>query len=516
MVGQSRKVGRMGEQRLGGSSGRLVGRIAGGLAACIALMVTGCEWDSYLDPSVVGRWENTPTVAPILERIEVIERDEGEFVEVTQVRPDDLVPVVEDYVLGPGDLLNIQIFDFIAQGQVAPFELEVDNAGTITVPSLGRVPVQGLTVEQIRDKIGAEVVRAGIMNEPPVISVSATGRRQSTFSVFGTIPGPGRYFIPEPEYRLLEALTEAGGAPPTVRKVQVIRQVPLTEVEGVSPVETKQNFEPIRDGRRLTDLIDEVVGEGDDGGGMGSMSQESESAIARAEQPAPPIDLIEPEEAERTARAAGAGTEDGPRWMFLNGRWVQVTRGRAGGDSALPEGAMPLEGGGDGLALVTQRIIEIPTGPLLKGVAKYNIIIRPGDVISVPGPEQGLVYLGGPGISRGGVYNLPQVGRLTLKQAITSAGGLSPVGIPERVDLTRRIGDDREATIRLNLRAIFEGTQPDVFLKPEDQINVGTNFWATPLAVARNGFRTSYGFGFLLDRNFGNDVFGAPPTNRQN
>ncbi len=39
---------------------------------------------------------------------------------------------------------------------------------------------------------------------------------------------------------------------------------------------------------------------------------------------------------------------------------------------------------------------------------------------------------------------------------------------------------------------------------------------ADPAAVVRNGFRASYGFGFLLDRNFGNDVFGAPPTNRQN
>jgi polysaccharide export outer membrane protein len=51
-------------------------------------------------------------------------------------------------------------------------------------------------------------------------------------------------------------------------------------------------------------------------------------------------------------------------------------------------------------------------------------------------------------------------------------------------------------------------------VRRDDVINVGTSFWATPLAVVRGGFRTSYGFGFLLDRNFGNDVFGAPPTNR--
>ena len=41
---------------------------------------------------------------------------------------------------------------------------------------------------------------------------------------------------------------------------------------------------------------------------------------------------------------------------------------------------------------------------------------------------------------------------------------------------------------------------------------IGTTFWATPLAVVRNGLRATYGFGFLLDRNFGNDVFGAPPS----
>ena len=79
--------------------------------------------------------------------------------------------------------------------------------------------------------------------------------------------------------------------------------------------------------------------------------------------------------------------------------------------------------------------------------------------------------------------------------------------------MTRVVGRGRQATIRLDLRAISEQTQPDLYLKPDDRINVGTNFWALPLATIRNGFRASYGFGFILDRNFGNDVFGAPPTN---
>ena len=83
------------------------------------------------------------------------------------------------------------------------------------------------------------------------------------------------------------------------------------------------------------------------------------------------------------------------------------------------------------------------------------------------------------------------------------------------MDLTRIVGENREANLRLNLGAIRQRTEPDVYLKPDDHIIMGTSWFATPLAVFRNGFRMTYGFGFLLDRNFGNDVFGAPPTNRR-
>lgn len=492
---------------------------AAGLSLCALLgaALSGCghETDSWLwDPSVVGRWENTPTVVPILERIDVIEREEGDYIEITQVTPDDLVPVVSDYTVGPGDTLRLEIYDFIAVGQPAIYDRTVDTQGMLDLPQLGRLPVQGLTSEEIRQLIGQEIVKVGLMREPPLVAVTMSGQRQATFSIFGSIAGVGRYFIPSPDYRLLEALTEAGGISPTIRKVQIIRQVPLTEEAGArrptsSPTAPMQT--PTQQGRSLEDLLQEL-GEDPSPGSMGGDEPVGLAALSQdqdAQPPAeePPIDLIEPSSPSQPSRTEPAKTPGQGSWMFLNGRWVQVTQtgtGASGAGSAEEESPR----------LVTQRIIEVPTGPLLKGAAQYNIVIRPGDVISVPGPDLGLVYMGGPGIARPGVYQMPQVGRLTLKQAIISAGGLSAVGIPERVDLTRRIGDDREATIRLNLRAIFEGTQPDVFLKPDDQVNVGTHFWAQPAAIIRNGFRTTYGFGFLLDRNFGNDVFGAPPTNR--
>jgi hypothetical protein len=231
------------------------------------------------------------------------------------------------------------------------------------------------------------------------------------------------------------------------------------------------------------------------------MGAHDEPTMPQKRQP-PPIDLPggvpSARPAERAPMAAEPTVAGASDFMFENGKWVRRSRSRA--QSATEP-------------VMTQRVIEVPVDKLLAGVAEVNIVLRPGDVVRVPGNRSGLVYVTG-NVSRPGPYNLPTDGsKLTLQRAIDSAGGYSQIAIPERIDLTRMIGKDRQATIMINGRAIAEQTQPDIFLKADDRINVGTNFWALPLAVIRNGFRASYGYGFILDRNFGTDVFG--PEQRQ-
>jgi hypothetical protein len=64
--------------------------------------------------------------------------------------------------------------------------------------------------------------------------------------------------------------------------------------------------------------------------------------------------------------------------------------------------------------------------------------------------------------------------------------------------------------IQLDLDAIFAGNAPDFYLKPNDIVNVGSHAVAGFLAVLRNAFRLSYGFGFVYDRNFADsDTFQA-------
>jgi protein involved in polysaccharide export with SLBB domain len=147
-----------------------------------------------------------------------------------------------------------------------------------------------------------------------------------------------------------------------------------------------------------------------------------------------------------------------------------------------------------------QRVIAIPLDKLTMGDPRYNIVIHDGDTVWVPPPVQGEFYLMG-NVLKPGVYSL--TGRdITIRQAISAAGGLSALADPSRAELIRRIGGNQEQILAINIDRIFSGTEPDIILKSDDVVNVGSNPLMPFLAVLRNAFRATYGFGFVYDRNF--------------
>lgn len=616
------------------------------------LFLGGCEVDSFLlDRSNMGRWEQTPAVVPVLDRLVAIEGPAGgQTVETSPVRPEDLIPEIESYRLGPGDVLEVVIADFDGTDREGRFPLEVDSRGYVDLPKIGSLLIDGLTVDDVQALIGRTARELEIVNDAKV-SVRVTGRRKLTYNIIGGVNQPGLYPIPKPDYRLLDALAGAGRFSENVQSVYIIRQIPLNDrlirgnMPGARPrptgdggtpgapagtnppVPANPAANPPANPESVIDLIDELANPGGSGGGAkqnkpatppdpGAMpgvfgngrQPPTPPAPKPADQPAAPdpiVDLTddppakgtpspvapnakpaakpEPKEGEPPATAAkgekgetpDAKADDKPAvetttppqaekfWIFRDGKWIQVTRAttpsrvpeptekpgpRAGPaerivnipppgqpqrggpapepyddvtkplpfdpslprptrDPSVPEPkpSVPKVDGAD--QLVTQRVIEVPLGPLLAGSAQFNVIIRPGDIIRVPSPTEGIAYVAGE-VNRPGPYNLPVNGRLTLLRVVNAAGGLATLAVPERTDITRVVGPDRQATIRVNMRAIAEATQPDIYIKPDDIINVGTDFWALPLTVVRNGFRFSYGFGFILDRNFDEDVFG--------
>lgn len=462
--------------------------------------LAGCEIDSFFDPSVQGRWEHTPVALPILENLDVIEQTDRGALQVTQVRPADLIPDVREYIIGPSDLLLVNIFELLVPGQDAAYQRRVDETGRIRLPQVGTIEASGLSPSQLEQRIGDILERKGILRDPTV-SVVLAEARGNTFSILGPPEEGGSAFgtyqIPEPDFRLLDAIALARGVSERVKTLTIFRQVPLTpEVAGEVPespvgdegAETAPPPAPEDPGELIEDL-------------MQGVEPGADRAPAEPTQPAAPRGIDE-----------GLETPAGEsQWVNVGGRWVRVgeTPGAATDNNALPPARTDISAADQEEfdRLITQRLIEIPYDRLLAGDMRYNIVIRPGDIIRVPDRNAGFVYVMG-AINRPGAYTVPGTNELTIKQIVASAGNLSQLAIPERVDLVRRIGPNQEAIVRLNVRAIFEGTQPDIFLKPNDLLNFGTSWVATPLAVVRNGFRASYGFGFVLDRNFADDVFG--------
>jgi polysaccharide export outer membrane protein len=510
--------------------------------------LAGCQ-DSFMDPSVTGRWEHTPTIVPVLDRIATIEDDDGQQFEYSEPLPEDLLAQAFVYTLTPGDSLEVILYDLITTDKADIYRVQVDAKGMIDLPQLGRLQVGGRTVEQAVATIQQAMTR---LVADPLAQITVLDQRGATYSIVGNVERGGTYTIPNASYHLLEALTSGGRFEENVEDIFVIRRIALDDSETLpaadlsspvvptaptAPNQPAGSTAPKTNAPSADDLlkvIDEVTGPGAKSGSSPGMMGHRQPAVepaaknkpaqepaakepaidlpgdepvaqpaAKANQtaPAPAVDLVDVDQAPAAVTTAAMEPAAG-QWVFLNGKWVQVAARTATGSKS--------ETGTPGTATMTQRVIRIPVQQLLAGKQQYNIVIRPGDVIRVPAPPSGLIYMAGQ-VARPGPINLPPNGGLTLLRALDASGGLGSFAIPERIDLTRMIGRDRQATIRLDGRAISEQTQPDVYLKANDRINVGTNFWALPLAVVRNGFRANYGFGLLIDRNFGNDIFGPPP-----
>jgi len=489
------------------------------IITCVGVSV-GCEFDSYLDPSVVGRWERTPVVLPILDQLDVIDEPPAAAPGTTSVRPEDLVPEIAEYVIGPGDLITFTIFELLVQGVESVQTRRVDELGYLRLPVIGTLRVAGITPSRLEKEMSKLLQRKQII-KGGMVSVIVQEGRQKTYSVIGEPQvagtGIGTYTIPHTNFRLLEAMALARGVPGRIKTIYVIRApVMMASLPEVLAGRNTGNSILVDD----DDEVATVVAEGN--------QDVSASSVDLIDNLLKGIDMsIENVKAGRPhvpaeLEAALNGHTPTTQWVHVDGKWVKLTHtptvvatSEPTESSYTPSG--PLEGGAlpstaDLARMMSEaRIIEIPYDKLLTGELKYNVVIEPGDIIRVPAPVIGNVYIGG-AINRPGTYTLPGDKDLTLKQLIFAAGNLSPVAIPERVDLIRRVGDDQEAIVRMNLRSIFEGTEPDFYLKPNDTINIGTNAFASPLAVVRNGFRMTYGFGFILDRNFDDEVFGFQPN----
>jgi polysaccharide export outer membrane protein len=109
-----------------------------------------------------------------------------------------------DYVIGPEDVLNINVFNVPDLTQT----VRVANDGTIPVLLLGEVKAEGLTAEELQSKLDGLYGRTYLQN--PLVTVYVSQFNAQPVSVIGAVSRPGVYQLTG-KRTLIEMLSLAGG-----------------------------------------------------------------------------------------------------------------------------------------------------------------------------------------------------------------------------------------------------------------------------------------------------------------
>jgi polysaccharide export outer membrane protein len=123
------------------------------------------------------------------------------------------VPI--DYIVGPGDTLNIQLYG----NEPASYELTVERDGRIKFPKLGPIMVSGMTFDAARETIEQRVAKQLIGSR---VSVTMGNLRSIRVFVLGEAEKPGSYTVSGLS-TMTNALFVSGG----VKKIGTLRNIEL-------------------------------------------------------------------------------------------------------------------------------------------------------------------------------------------------------------------------------------------------------------------------------------------------
>ena len=341
----------------------------------------------------------------------------------------------QNYVVGPGDVLNIQIYGYSEQD----FSQKVSPEGNVyfaQTTGIGPVFVSGLTIEQVKSRLTSRLAKryVGLRSSAygpknTFLEVSIGEIRSIRVTVTGEAVQPGTYPLSSLS-TVMNAIYQAGGPNElgSFRKVQLIRNnkvIATLDLYDYLLSGTQTNDLPLRDNDniRFTTYISRV---------------EISGSIKRNNI----FELLPGETLDRLLFYAGDFMANAYKGM------VKVTR----------------------LTDRERKVIDVARNEF------KTFIMQDGDLVSVEQlldrfenqiTIEGAVY-------RPGQYSLDQ--SRTLKQLISTAEGLRGDAFTGRVIIVRTREDLAIENITVNLTNILNGTAPDLILQREDQVLVPSRF----------------------------------------
>ena len=134
---------------------------------------------------------------------------------VTQLPPNhhQVHPIGANYIIGPGDVLDISVWKEAALTKL----VIVLPDGNISFPLIGEIRAQGLTLNQLKEKLETKIKR---FVPQPNLSVAIHEVNSLQIYVIGKVNKPGRYAM-NATINVLQALAIAGGLNPFAKKNKI-------------------------------------------------------------------------------------------------------------------------------------------------------------------------------------------------------------------------------------------------------------------------------------------------------
>lgn len=288
-------------------------------------------------------------------------------------------------------------------------DLRVSQTGTIGIPLIPlRLHISGLTETQAEVKI-AEVLEANGLVSHPEVSVIVREKKSKPITVVGAVGHPMVYQA-DRQVTLIELLAEAGG---------------IASDAGDNVIIT----------RPQVDLFSEVPDPSaiglDDSMQAASLSPVGTSPSGREASP---------------AQSAVPPLPDG----------TKATRGAAD----LQNSVLPLT---NTITVNLNRILE-------KGDTSNNIVLQPGDVVTVP--HAGIVYALGAVTRPGGFLVSNDRSQLTTLKLLSLAGGLDRSAKSSHAVIVRRDQSGQQHEVEVDLKKVLKFQTEDIRLQPSDILYV--------------------------------------------
>lgn len=317
-----------------------------------------------------------------------------------------------DYVIGPGDLLGIYVFDVEELSR----DVRVSQTGTIGIPLIPvRLHVAGLTEIQIEQKI-AEMLEANGLVTHADVSVSVKEHKSKPITVVGAVVHPMVYEADRP-VTLLEVLAEAGGI--------------------------------------ASDAGDTII-----------VSRPSQDALPDTGEP-PEIGPEQPvpakaSPADASAARASTASQDATKDPAPVPSPSSSAAAAASSPSASAANAEPPP--------LTNTITINLTDVMETGDTKNNIALQAGDVVTVP--HAGVVYVLG-AVGRAGGYVLSNDRtQLTTLKILSLAGGLTRTAKSDKAVIVRKDNMGQQHEVPIDLKRVLSRKAEDLQLQPSDILYV--------------------------------------------